>query len=135
VTFPHEAVPDGAVFGPHHLYVGLLVLAVAVHVVSDDYPRREPLLALVGGLTALFAFATVWPYYHEVGALLAFAGLLVALGGVAVPGGMWAAYPLRWRLVAFVGVLVALDDVAEHAFGWLTPGEWVWRAVLYPLVA
>jgi len=121
VTFPAESVPDGVIGAPHHLYIGVLVLVVAILVVADDYARREPLLALTGALTALFAFATVWPYYHVTGALLTLAGLLVVLVGVCWPGGIWAAYPIRWRLVAFLGVLVALDDVIEHAFGVWTP--------------
>lgn len=73
--------------GPHHRYIGVLVAGVAVWVVSDDYPNREPLVVAVGALTALFAFATVWLYYHGTGAALALAGLLVALGGVCWPGG------------------------------------------------
>lgn len=119
--FPHENVPDGAIGGPHHLYVGVVVVLVAVWVVSDNYPRREPVLAAVGALLALFAFATIWPYYHGTGAMLSLAGLFVALIGVCWPAGVWTAYPTRWRLVALLGVLVALDDVIEHAFGVWTP--------------
>jgi hypothetical protein len=121
VTFPVESVPDGAVFGPHHTYVGVAVLLFAVFVVADDYARREPLVATAGALLALFAFATVWPYYHGTGAALALAGCTLALAAVCWPGGMWTGYPLRWRLLAAGGVLVALDDVAEHAFGIWTP--------------
>ncbi len=119
--FPHENVPDGAVGGPHHLYIGVLVVLVAVWIVSDNRPHQEPLVAAVGALTALFAFATIWPYYHGTGAALTLAGLLVALIGICWPGGIWAGYPLRWRFVALVGLLIALDDVAEHAFGVWTP--------------
>ena len=135
MTFPHETVPDGAVFGPHHLYVGVLVLLFAVFIVADDYARREPLVATAGALTALFAFATVWPYYHGTGAALALAGCTLALVGVCWPGGIWAAYPLRWRLVAFVGVVVAFDDVIEHAFGVWTPLDAVFRGVIYPVIS
>jgi len=131
--FPHESVPDGAVFGPHHLYVGVIVLGFAVWVVSDNYPRREPLLAAAGALLALFAFATVWPYYHGTGAALALAGLLVALIGVLWPGGVWTAYPLRWRLVAFLGVSIAADDIVEHAFGIWTPLDAVFNEVAHLL--
>jgi hypothetical protein len=133
--FPHESVPDGAIFGPHHLYVGVLVVLVAVYVVGDDLPRREPLAALVGALVALFGFALTWPYYPETGALLSFVGLLLALGEVLWPGGTWAAYPLRWRAVALVGVLVAFDDVAEHAFGLWTPLDALFRVAIHPLIA
>jgi len=119
--FPHEAVPDGAVFGPHHLYIGVMVLVFAVWAVSDNHPRREPLLALAGALLAVFAFATTWPYYHGTGALLTLVGLLLALLGVVWPGGMWSTYPLGWRLVALLGVAIGLDDAVSHAFGWWTP--------------
>ncbi len=120
-NFPYEAIPDGAVFGPHHLYVGVIVLGFAAWVVSDNYPRREPLATAAGALLTLFAFATVWPYYHGTGAALALVGLFVALVGVCWPGGIWAVYPRRWRLVAVLGVAIALDDVIEHAFGIWTP--------------
>jgi len=131
--FPHEGVPDGAVFGPHHLYIGVATLLLAVWVVSNNLPHREPLLAAVGALTALFAFATIWPYYHGTGAALALTGLLVALVGVCWPGGVWAVYPLRWRLVALMGVLVAFDDVIEHAFGMWTPLDAAFGEVAYLL--
>lgn len=134
MSFPHEAVPDGAIFGPHHLYVGVLVVALAVWVVSDNLPHREPLLAAVGALVALFSFATVWPYYPPVGALGALAGLTLALVGVLYPGGMWAAYPLRWRAVAFAGVFIAADDVVEHAFPIGTPLDAFFHRVILPLI-
>lgn len=135
MTFPVEAVPDGHIGAPHHLYVGVLVVALAVAVVADDYRRREPLLALTGALTAVFAFATVWPYYHGTGALLTLAGLLVAFAGVVSPGGMWSGYPLVWRAVAVVGVLVGLDDAVNHALGWPTPLDGIWMQYLYPVVS
>jgi len=133
VTFPAESVPDGAVFGPHHLYVGLLVLLFAVFVVADDYRQREPLVAIVGAVLALFAFATVWPFYHVTGALLTLAGLLVVLIGILWPGGMWSGYPLKWRLVAFAGVLIAADDAVSHAFGVWTPLDAGWGQVYHLL--
>jgi len=127
VTFPAESVPDGVIGAPHHLYIGVLVLAVAILVVADDYAQREPLLALTGTLTTLFAFATVWPYYHATGALLTLAGLLVALVGIVRPGGMWSGYPLIWRGVALVGLYIAADDAVSHAFGVWTPLDASWH--------
>lgn len=53
MQFPYESVPDGAIFAPHHLYVGLLV--------------------------AGFFFALVWPYYPETGATGTLVGILIAL--------------------------------------------------------
>jgi len=135
VSFPHEAVPDSAIFGPHHLYVGVLVVLAVVWVVSDNYPHREPLLAAVGALVALFAFATVWPYYPPVGALGALAGLTLAAVGILWPGGIWGAYPLRARGLAVVGVAVALDDVIEHAFPVATPLDVLFARVIYPVIA
>jgi len=131
--FPHEAVPDGDVGGPHHLYIGVTVVVFAAWVVSDNLPHREPLVAAAGALLALFAFATIWPYYHGTGAVLALAGLMVAVIGVCWPGGMWAGYPLWWRLVAFVGVYIAADDVVEHAFGIWTPLDAGFNAVAHLL--
>jgi hypothetical protein len=133
VSFPHESVPDGVIGAPHHLYVGLLVLLFAVFVVADDYRQREPLVAIVGAVLALFAFATVWPFYHVTGALLTLAGLLVVLIGILWPGGMWSGYPLKWRLVAFAGVLIAADDAVSHAFGVWTPLDAGWGQVYYLL--
>jgi len=134
MTFPHEAVPDGAVFGPHHLYVGLAVLALAVLVVWDNQPRREPLLTFTGGALALFGFMYVWQYYPPVGALMTLAGLTLALAGVTWPGGMWHGYPLRWRAVALLGVAIAADDIVEHTFGVWTPLDALFRVVVVPVI-
>jgi len=134
VTFPHEVVPDSAIFAPHHAYVGVLVVALAVWVVSDNLPRREPLLAAVGALVALFAFASVWPFYPPVGAAGALAGLTLAAVGVLWPGGTWAVYPLRWRALALLGVAIALDDVIEHAFGVWTPLDALFRRLILPVI-
>ena len=133
MSFPHESVPDGVIGAPHHLYIGVLVLLFAVFVVADDYRQREPLVAIVGAVLALFAFATVWPFYHVTGALLTLAGLLVVLIGILWPGGMWSGYPLKWRLVAFAGVLIAADDAVSHAFGVWTPLDAGWGQVYHLL--
>lgn len=111
----------------------MATLLLAVGVVSDNLFHREPLLAAVGALTALFAFATVWPYYHGTDAALSLAGLLVALVGVCWPGGVWAVYPLRWRFIVLLGVGVAFDDVIEHAFGVWTPLDSGFNQVAYLL--
>jgi hypothetical protein len=69
MTFPYESVPDGAVFAPHHLYVGLLV--------------------------AGFSFALVWRFYPVTGALGTLLGVLVALDdAVSHAFGVWT--PLDW---------------------------------------
>lgn len=129
-TFPADTVPDGAVFGPHHAYIGLLLALLAVAMVWDNAPHKEPLLTAAALLGAIFAFATVWPFYPATGALLTLAGVAVAiLGPVFLP--FWSSYAwLGPRGVAILGAFVALDDVAEHAFGIPTPLEWLWTTHL-----
>lgn len=135
MTFPSESVPDGAVFGPHHLYVGLAVVALVVWVVADDYRHREPLLVAVGAVTAVFGFALTWPYYPAVGALLSLTGLSVALIGLLLPGGIWTSYHWLARGSALAGVAIAADDVLEHALGLWTPLDAVFEHVIYPVIA
>lgn len=128
--FPHDTIPDGATWAPHHLYLGVLVATVALFVVWNDYRRAEPWILLAALLGAAFAFATVWRYYHVAGALLTLALLVVALAApVVFP--FWRDY--AWigpRGAALVGVLVSLDDAVEHAFGVWTPLDWFWKAWL-----
>lgn len=131
MTFPAEAVPDGYVLAPHHLYVGLFVLWFAVWVVVDDYGQREPLLAVAGAAFALFGFPSVWQFYHGTGAAMVLAGVTLALVGVCWPGGMWAPYPLHWRVLALLGVCIALDDAVSHALGWWTPLDAFWKVGVY----
>ena len=123
--FPADQVPDGAVFGPHHVYIGLLLALLALAVVWDDRSGVEPWVGAVGLLTACFAFATVWTFYPETGAVLSIAGVLLALASTALP--FWAGYAwLGPRGVLLLGALVALDDVVEHAFGVPTPLDRLW---------
>ena len=125
MTFPHDAVPDGAALAPHHLYVGLLLALLALAVVWDDRAGAEPWVGAVGLLVAVFAFASIWTYYPETGAALSLAGVAIAL--VAPWLQFWSARPwLGARGLLLVGALVALDDVAEHAFGIPTPLDWLW---------
>ena len=126
--FPNESVPDGAVFGPHHAYIGVLLALLAMAVVWDNAPQKEPLATAAALLGATFAFATVWPFYSTTGALLALAGIMVAIVALfALP--FWNSY--AWfgpRGLAILGALIALDDVLEHAFGVPTPLDWLWKA-------
>ena len=126
MTFPHESVPDGAALAPHHAYVGLLLALLAVALVWDDAAGKEPWAVAAGIGLALFAFASIWTWYPETGAVLAVLGVAVAVvAPVALP--FWASYP--WvgpRGVALLGALVAADDVVEHAFGVATPLDWLW---------
>jgi len=142
--FPSEAVPDGAVFAPHHYTYGALLALLAVFVVWDNYADREPLYAAVGLGAGLFGFLLVWPYYAAAGAILALAGPAVAIGAVVTGtlglrvGDVWDEYPRSERAAVVVFSLVALDDAVEHAFGVWTPLDAVWGAYLInhvPLVA
>lgn len=134
MTFPAEAVPDGHVAAPHHLYVGVLIATFAVWVVADNKARQEPLLAAVGVLFALFGFALVWQWYPGTGAAMTFAGLVLILAGVTWPGGMWSGYPLYWRGIAFVGAVIGFDDAVSHALGVWTPLDAVWNVGIYQLL-
>ena len=129
-AFPSDLVPDGAVFGPHHLYIGLLLALLAVAIVWDDAANREPWVGAAALLAAAFSFATVWKFYPVTGALLSIVALLIAvLAPMLLP--FWREYALIGpRGVALLGALIALDDVAEHAFGIPTPLDWLWKTHL-----
>jgi len=132
--FPHEAVPDGHVAAPHHVYIGALLALLVVWLVSDDYPGREPWLVATGVVTALLAFGLVWRWYPAVGAALTLLSLCVALAALCARP-YWAAY--EWvghRGLALLGVLIALDDAVEHAFPVPTPLDWFWSEWLFPVV-
>lgn len=129
MTFPADSVPDGAVLGPHHVYVGLLLALLALAVVWDNRAGVEPWVGAVGLLLATFAFVTVWPFYPVTGAVLALSGVLIVLGSVFLP--FWTGYGwLGPRGVLLVGALVALDDAVEHAFGVPTPLDALWTGHL-----
>lgn len=133
MSFPHEAVPDGAVFAPHHAYIGVLLALLAVALVWDDARHAEPWLGAASLLAVTFAFALVWPFYHATGAGLALLFMGSALVSVWSP--FWWAEPwLGPRGVLLVGVLVAADDVVSHAFGVPTPLDLVWSVVIRPVI-
>ncbi|MUW13930.1 hypothetical protein GJ633_04080 [Halorubrum sp. CBA1125] len=91
--FDPEEEPDGDALAPHHMYLGLII-------------------QLAGGAGALFAFASVWPYYPTIGA----AGTLAALGLMGL------------------GWVVAVDDAIEHATVLPTPLDQLWNRAVYPIV-
>jgi len=127
ITFPADTVPDGAVLGPHHAYIGMMLALLALAVVWDDRAGVEPWVGSVGLLVAVFAFVTVWPFYPATGAVLALSGVLLVLSSAFLP--FWTGY--GWvgpRGALLLGSLIALDDVLEHAFGVPTPLDWLWKA-------
>ncbi|SFH07881.1 hypothetical protein SAMN04488063_0116 [Halopelagius inordinatus] len=126
MTWPAEAVPDGTVLAPHHATLGLLAALVALLIVWDDDPDREPVGAFAGVLVALVGFLLVWPAHPVVGAVLTHAGAVVALVALLRPGFGFALGP---RVVATVSVLVALDDVVEHAWAVPTPLDSGWHVL------
>jgi hypothetical protein len=123
MMFPHEAVPDNAVFAPHHFTYGALAALFVAGTVWDDNPEWEP-VGVCGGLSvALFGFLNVWRYYSVTGAALALVGTVAAVASTARP--RWREFRRR-RWIVFVACLVALDDALSHAFGIWTPLDWLW---------
>ncbi len=135
MTFPAEAVPDGAILGPHHGHLGPLAALIVAWAVGDDFPSKEPVLFVLAVVGAWFAFMFIWPFYPETGAVIAHVGLLGALGAVLLLP-FWESYSwLGWRGAALLAVLVGLDDVMSHAWGVWTPLDWIWTEFLVGVVA
>jgi hypothetical protein len=130
-TFTYEPEPDGAVFGPHHFYLGVIVILLVCWMVYDSESDTGPWIVAGVTLLAVFAFSLTWPYYPVVGAL----GVLVLLGiatASALMRPFWWRSGLLARSSLFVGLFVAWDDVLSHALGWRTPLDRVWAEHLHP---
>lgn len=135
MSFPYHAVPDGNVALPHHLYTGALLALLMVAVVWDDYPAREPLAAALGLLLALLCFALIWPEYPVIGAAGTLVGLGVSTLGLLRPtiteSGLavwWLQHYPTWAWVlALLFLFIAWDDAIQHALGWTTPLDHLWR--------
>jgi hypothetical protein len=121
------------VFGPHHFYLGVLLILLVCWTVHDGDSETSPWA--IAGLTLLsvFAFALTWPYYPAVGAF----GVLVLLGVATL-----AAIRPRWWRRGFVphtalllGLFVAWDDALSHALGWRTPLDSLWARYLRSYVS
>lgn len=133
-SFPAEAVPDGAVFGPHHFYLGVLLILLVCWLARDPESAAAPWG--VAGLTllAVFSFSLTWPYYPAVGA----AGVLILLAlatALSLFRPFWWRYGLVSRGVLAIGLFLAWDDAVSHALGWWTPMDSVWARYLYPYVS
>ncbi|MFC7204716.1 hypothetical protein ACFQJC_14445 [Haloferax namakaokahaiae] len=135
MRFPVEHVPDGHIFAPHHLYIGVLLAAVALAAVWDNNRRAEPVGGAVAVGVSTFGFALTWRYYPVTGATLALGGLLGALSAFPLERDVWADARTRYAVLFILGVLVALDDVVSHSFGVWTPLDALWKAHLIQFVA
>lgn len=128
MAFPADAVPNGAMFAPHHFLYALYVTLFTCARKWDIYPREEPVLVSGSALAGLFGWAHLWRFYPAVGATVC----LLGAAGVALGGVLTTRYGDRWRLSVFWSGLVALDDAVSHAFGVWTPLDWarsvVWHA-------
>lgn len=143
MSFPAEAVPDGALFAPHHFLYGCYLALVVCWVVGDDYRHVEPLGVLLGLGLALFGWAHLWRFYPVAGALFVLGGLAVAT--LAVPfgieisgytvGGFYARYGWWATVVLGLWLAFAWDDAISHVFGVWTPVDAAWRAWLVPVMA
>lgn len=129
--FPHEAVPDGAIFANHHYYIGLFVAALAVASVWDDQ-RWDPLAVASGLLVGLFGFALTWKYHPVTGATLALAGPTISTLALAARP-YWRRRRSRAAWV-LLGLLITLDDAIEHAFGVWTPLDALWVQYLQYII-
>ena len=47
-TFPYEPEPDGAVFGPHHFYLGVIVILLVCWMVYDSESDTGPWIVAGG---------------------------------------------------------------------------------------
>jgi len=125
VTWPYHTVPDGNAALPHHYFLALLLALVPVLIVWDNHRRREPWLCLVGVVGGLFSFGMIWPRYPVIGAVLALVANAVVLLAPFRP--TWRRWPRRHAVAVVLLALVAADDVVQHAFGWATPIDHVWK--------
>ncbi|MFC7140018.1 hypothetical protein ACFQMA_09250 [Halosimplex aquaticum] len=129
--FPAEALPDGNLAVPHHYYLGAIILLIAVMVVWDNYPEREPVWAGAAVLFGLYGFLSAWPRYPPLGAGIVLASTAVAVTAPFRPA-WWRRYPYRWQLVAVLGALIMLDDAVSHSLGVWTPLDAVWKSDIRP---
>lgn len=129
MIFPHEAIPDGNVWGPHHFYIAFFAAMFILATVWDNYRDHEPVFVAAGLLISLFGFSFIWPFYPVVGSMLCLLGLSGSSGAIFRP--YWQDFP-RSRVLTAVFLAVAWDDALEHAFGLPTPLDWIWGCCIYP---
>jgi hypothetical protein len=130
-TFPYEPEPDGAVFGPHHFYLGVILILLVCWMVYDSESDTGPWVVAGVTLLSVFAFALTWPYYPIVGAVGVLALLGIATASVLTRPFWWRSGLLA-RSSLLLGLFVAWDDALSHALGWRTPLDRVWAEHLHP---
>jgi len=81
------------------------------------------LLGILGGLAS---FGLVWPRYPVIGATLTLACNAVVLLAPLRPA--WGeSWPRRNRVTIVLPALLAADDSVQHALGWVTPVDHIWK--------
>jgi FtsH-binding integral membrane protein len=128
--FPADRVPDGDVFAPHHLWLGLIGLLLGAAMAWDDQ-QADPALTVGGAALTAFSFGFVWPYYATVGALGTLLGLAASAIGLTTESGLFRRSHMA---VAAVGLAIAVDDAVEHAVGISTPLDVLFNEVLLPII-
>lgn len=135
MSFPHDTIPDGAVMAPHHLYIGLVFLGLAMFMVWDDRPA-DPTATFLSVFLTLFAFLFIWPYYAFTGAVLTLIGLAAAPVAAWVDRDVFLEARSTKTALGFAaaGWLIAADDAVEHAFGIPTPLDLLFNELIRPLL-
>lgn len=138
MNFPAEAVPDGALFAPHHFLYGCYLALVVLWVVGDDYRHIEPLAVLLGIGVALFGWAHMWKFYPVAGATFVLSGLTVSTLAIRIGidilgyefGDFYTTYGKLPTLILLLCLLIAWDDALSHAFGIWTPLDAIWNQIV-----
>lgn len=132
IGFPVDLIPDGHPFAPHHLYWASFG-ALLVLLTMWDNRRADPWVAAGALVTVLFAFGSIWPFYHDFGAAVTLAGLTMALGA-PLRRSYWSGVGRRRTALYILFVLAALDDAVEHALGVWTPLDWLFNQYVIHLI-
>ncbi|WP_236035427.1 hypothetical protein [Haloarcula rubra] len=125
--WPYHLAPDGNAALPHHYYIGMGLVALVAAIVWDDHPKREPVAVMMAAVGGCFAFGSVWPRYPVIGATLALVANAMVILAPLRPA-WWSLWPRRHQVGIILLGLLAADDVVQHAMGWPTPIDHLWKA-------
>jgi len=140
MTFPAEAVPDGALLAPHHFIYGCWTALLTLSILWNDLKRREPIVVATLIFIALFGWYHVWKWYPVTGAMMALVAPIAAILWILFGRfyleelTVWDEYPIILSLAVIFWLLVALDDVVSHAFGVSTPLDFIWNEFIHQYV-